>query len=402
MQKLTSTPLETAKKLSLGLIDSKPLSEWLPISDCLGLVNAKDITCEKNLPSFNNSALDGYAIKHSDIGKKLKISQTIFAGDSKQSELKTDECYKIMTGAKIPDDADTIVAFEDTQKINDDFVQIPNNVKKGNAFRKKGEEVAIGEILITKGTLLNSSDIAYLASQGISQVEVYKKISIAIFSTGNELKEPWESANEDEIYNVNSSALIALFAEFGFKADYCGVIPDNLEQSKAYFKKMKKYDVLVTTGGISMGEADFVEDALKANGLKSLFHGVNIKPGRPTMIGKMENTIVASMPGNPLAAYVNAFLFLIPLLKKLQGNTSFEHKTIKAKMSDDLKIKPNRANLVLGHFENGIFKATLNNRYGSGMITPIVLSNALFVSKDEQNIIQKEEEIDIILLKGNF
>jgi molybdopterin molybdotransferase len=402
MQKLTSTPLKKAKELSLELVNSKPLSEWISIYNCLERVIAKDVTCKKNLPSFDNSALDGYAIKHTDVGKKLKIRDTIFAGDSKQIKLEVNECYKIMTGAKIPSDVDTIVAFEDAQVVDECFVQIPNDVKKGNAFRKKGEEVAVGEVLIQAGTLLNSSHVAYLASQGICEIEVYKNISIAIFSTGNELKEPWESANEDEIYNVNSSALIALFAQFGFKADYCGVIPDNLEQSKEYFKKMKKYDVLVTTGGISMGEADFVEDALMANGLKSLFHGVNIKPGRPTMIGKMNKTIVASMPGNPLAAYVNAFLFLIPLLKKLQGDMSYEHKIIKAKISEDLKIKPNRANLVLGHFKNGIFETTLNNKYGSGMITPIVLSNSLFVSKDEQDFICKDEEIGIILLKGSF
>jgi len=402
MQKLTSTPLKVAKKLSLELAYLKPLSEWVSIYNCLGRVIARDIICTKNLPSFNNSALDGYAIKHEDTGEKLKISDTIFAGDSKQSQLKTGECYKIMTGAKIPDDVDTVVAFENAQMIGEDFVQIPNDVKKGNAFRKKGEEVALGEVLITIGTLLNSSHVAYLASQGITQIEVYKKISIAIFSTGNELKEPWESANEDEIYNVNSSALITLFAEFGFKADYCGVIPDNLEQSKEYFKHMKSYDVLVTTGGISMGEADFVEDALIANGLKSLFHGINIKPGRPTMIGKMDKTIVASMPGNPLAAYVNAFLFLIPLLKKLQGDNEYNHKTIKAKPQKELKLKPNRANLVLGDFQDGVFSATLGNKYGSGMITPIVMSNALFVSKDEQSLVGKDEEIDVILIKGSF
>jgi molybdopterin molybdotransferase len=402
MQKLTSTPLKVAKKLSLELTNIKPLSEWISIYNCQERVIAKNITCRKNLPSFNNSALDGYAIKHEDAGKKLRILETIFAGDSKQSKLKNGECYKIMTGAKIPDDVDTIVAFENAQMIGEEFVQTPDNVKKGNAFRKKGEEVAVGEVLIQAGTMLGSSHVAYLASQGITQIEAYREISIAIFSTGNELKEPWESANEDEIYNVNSSALIALFAEFGFKADYCGVIPDNLEQSKEYFKHMKTYDVLVTTGGISMGEADFVEDALIANGLKSLFHGVNIKPGRPTMIGKMDKTIVASMPGNPLAAYVNAFLFLVPLLKKLQGNTSYEHKIIKAKMQKELKLKPNRANLVLGNFENGVFKTTLGNKYGSGMITPIVMSNALFVSNDNQALICEDEEIDIILLKGSF
>ncbi len=402
MQKLTSFPLKEAQELSLNLANIKPLSEWIPVYTSLGRVIAKNVICKKNLPSFNNSALDGYAIKHQDAGKKLKIKKNIFAGDNFEGELSENECYKIMTGAKIPNDADTIVAFEDARVLNKKLVQIPQNIKKGNAFRVKGEEITCGEILFDGGILLDSSCIALLASQGISWVEVYKKLSIAIFSTGNELKEPWENASEDEIYNVNSSSLMALFNEYGFKADYCGVIPDNLEQSKEYFQKMKSYDVLVTTGGISMGEADFVEDALLYNGLKPLFHGINIKPGRPTMIGKMDKTVVASMPGNPLAAYVNTFLFLIPILKKLQGINKYEHKKIKAKIANELKLKANRSNLILGNFKDGIFEVTMGNKYGSGMIIPIFKSNSLLVASDEKSVICKNEEIEIILFKGSF
>jgi len=403
MQKLTSMPLEKAQQLTFNMINNKlPLKHIVPISCALGSVLAEDIKCVKDLPSFNNSALDGYAIKYSDCGKKLFIKETIFAGEKVDSDLENGQCFKIMTGAKIPKSADTIVAFEDAKLINDETVQMPKNIKKGNAFRKKGEEIAFGETLFSKGTLIDSTVLAMLASQGISQIKVYKKITIGVFSTGNELKEPWEKADDDQIYNVNSTSLIALFLTYGFEADYCGVIPDNLEQSKKYFNQMKKYDVLVTTGGISMGEADFVEDALLYNGLISLFHGINIKPGRPTMIGKMKNTIVASMPGNPLAAYVNAFLLLIPMLKKLQGYNDFEHKFLKAKMAKELKIKPNRSNLVLGKYENGEFFVAGDNKYGSGMITPLVYSNALLVTKENQDMIAKDEEINLICFKGTF
>ncbi len=402
MKKLTSIPLKEAQKLALNLISNRPLKQWVSISNALNRVLAQDIVCLKDLPAFNNSALDGYAIKHSDCGKRLHIRETIFAGDSVETQLREGECFKIMTGAKIPKDVDTIVAFEDATLLEDGFVQIPKNIKKGNAFRVKGEEIATGETLFKEGLLINSSVLAMLASQGISQIEVYKKITIGIFSTGNELKEPWESANDDQIYNVNSTSLIALFKEFGFEADYCGVIPDNLEQSKLYFSKMKKYDLLVTTGGISMGEADFVEEALLDNGLKALFHGINIKPGRPTMIGKMQDTIVASMPGNPLAAYVNAFLLLIPLAKKLQGNTKYSHEILRAKMAEDLKLKANRTNLVLGSFREGKFYVTGGNRYGSGMVTPMVQSNALFVIPENRDFITQDEEISLIIFKGIF
>lgn len=402
MKKLTSTPLKDAIELSLGLADIKPSAEWICISEALGRVLAEEIKCQKNLPSFNNSALDGYALRHSDSGKKLYIKDTVFAGQNKDDVLEENECFKIMTGAKIPKSADTIVAFEDAQALADNYVLMPSNIKKGNAFRVKGEELAKGETLFSQGTLINSAVLAMLASQGISQIKVYKKITIGVFSTGDELKEPWESARDDEIYNVNSSSLIALFSEHGFVADYCGVIPDSLMESKKYFAKMKRYDVLVTTGGISMGEADFVEEALLSNGLKPLFHGINIKPGRPTMIGKMDSTIVASMPGNPLAAYVNAFLILTPLLKKLQGQRDFQHKILKAKMAKELKVKPNRTNLVLGTYKEGSFFVTGENKYGSGMIMPMIQSNSLLVLDENTDILKEGDEINLIVFKGTF
>ncbi|WP_331773778.1 molybdopterin molybdotransferase MoeA [Sulfurospirillum sp. 1612] len=402
MQKLTSVSLKEAKQSSLALVKVKPTSLWLPVHKALGRVIAKNIICKKDLPAFNNSALDGYAFQSADSHKALIIKGTVFAGDTTHTKLQPGECYKIMTGAKIPDNADTIIGIEDTRVDENNLMSLTKTVKKGNAFRVKGEEVSRGNILLHEGTLLDSSCIALLVSQGISEVEVYRNPTIAIFSTGNELKEPWEEAGEDEIYNVNSSALIALFKEYGFDADYCGVIPDNLEQSKAYFKEMKRYDLLVTTGGISMGEADFVEEALLFNGLKALFHGVNIKPGRPTMIGNMGSTIVASMPGNPLAAFVNAFLFLVPVLKKMQGNKNPGHPTITAQMAEDLKIKPNRSNLILGTYHDGIFSVTMENRYGSGMVSPILQSNALLVTDEQTDKLSQGEYVKIILFKGFF
>ncbi len=399
MQKLTSVSLKEALESSSNLVQPNQPSHLVDLSNSLDKVLSEDIYCQKNLPAFNNSALDGFALKHTQKNRKLKIKATIYAGDSIDDELKDDECYKIMTGAKIPSCCDTIVPFEDVIEFDDKFVTIGDKVKKGNAFRIKGEELSSGEKLFDKGQLIDSSVIAMLASQGIPKVKVYKDITIAVFSTGNELKEPWEKASDDEIYNVNSSSLIALFKEFGFDAHYSGVIPDNLEETKEYFKDMLEYDVLVTTGGISMGEADFVEEALLHHGLKPLFHGINLKPGRPTMIGNINKTIVASMPGNPLAAYVNAFLILIPLLKKLQGNKDFEHKKTVAKISKDLKVKPNRTNLVLGEYKDGYFSVTRDNKYGSGMIMPFIESNALLVLGEDKEYIKKDEEIEIYLIK---
>jgi len=395
MKQLNIVSFDEAIDKSINLIQKENPKEFVSLFQSLGRVLAEDIICIKNLPAFNNSAMDGFAFKHKDLGKTLKINTTIYAGMSTKSSLEEGECYKIMTGAQVPSDVDSIIPFENCAHYDNNEVTLDNKTKKGNALRLKGEEQNEGSVLFKKGKIVTSSTIAMLASQGISTVVVYKKISIAIFSTGDELKEPWEKANDDEIYNVNSSALLSLLHEHGFAADYCGVIPDNLEESIDYFSKMKNYDAIITTGGISMGEADFVEDALKANGFKESFHGINIKPGKPTMMGTMGNTLVASMPGNPLAAYVNAFIFLIPALKKLQGNSEYMHDKIHAKNSEEFNVRPGRVNIVLGKLNDGKFKAFSKNKYGSGMITPIIESNAIFLSSQNDSLISANSHLKV-------
>jgi len=395
MQKIVS--FDEALKISQNLLKKENPKEYVALFDTLGRVLAESITCRKNLPAFNNAAMDGFAFKHSDSSKILKIKKTIYAGMSIEPCLEKNECYKIMTGAKVPDDVDTVIPFENTINYTDIDVEVGNSTKKGNALRLKGEEQKLGSLFFEQGEKLNSSHIAMLASQGISTVAVYKKITIAIFSTGDELKEPWDEANDDEIYNVNSSALLSLLHEHGFEADYCGVIPDNLEESIDYFKKMKKYDAIVTSGGISMGEADFIEEALKANGFKESFHGINIKPGKPTMMGTMEDTLVASMPGNPLAAYINAFLFLIPALKNLQGMSKIAHNKVLAKNTEEFKVKQGRVNIALGNLEEEKFKVFEQNMYGSGMITPMLKSNAILITNENDDIIKNDSFIKVIL-----
>lgn len=382
MNKAHVVSFEAAMTLSQELASTKPHPVWVSVFDALGRTLAKEITCKKNLPSYNNAALDGFAFKYEEGLSELYIKTTILAGNVIEPSLSVNECYKIMTGAKVPSDADTIIPFEECLSYDEHTIVLSPNVKKGNALRLKGEEERVGASLLSEGTCLTSRDIALLASQGISMVEVYKRLSIAIFSTGDELKSPWEKATEDEIYDINALSLIALLAEHGFVAHYCGVIPDNLEAATAYFARMKQYDVIVTSGGVSMGEADFVERALLKNGFKASFHGINIKPGKPTMMGKMGETIVASMPGNPLAAYVNAFLFLIPVLKKLQGQKKFNFEPIYVENAEPFKVKSGRVNLVLGSFFDGKYHVFGANKYGSGMVKPLVQSNALWISDE--------------------
>ena len=385
-----------AVSLSLDIADTTSIQEIVHIEDSIGRVLAEDIFCIKNLPSFNNSAMDGFAIKASDAGKRLKVARTILAGESVEASLKDGECYKIMTGAKVPNDADTIIPIEDVLDYENDEVTIKEDVKKNACLRFKGEEKALEDILFNKGEVITSAMVAILASQGITMLSLYKKLNIAVVSTGNELKEPWESADEDEIYNCNSYAIISLLKEKGFDATYTGVIPDSLEKSIAYVGELKSYDLIITTGGISMGDADFMAEAFQSNGLGIAFHGVNIKPGRPIMMGKMEKTFVMCLPGNPLTAMVNMHLFALPVMHKMQGSKAIYHDIDIAKNIQNFKTKAGRVNVVLGFYKNGEYRVTQNNKYGSGMITVLHDSNCILVTDEATASVSEQESVKVI------
>ena len=378
------------------------LKEIITIERALGRVFSRDVFCTKNLPSFNNSAMDGFAIKAADAGKTLKVNAVVYAGEVKEASLSEGECYKIMTGAQVPDDVDTIIPIENVIKFENDEVTLPETVRKGDALRLKGEESKEGEVLFNAGEEITARTIAVLASQGIVSIEVYKKLSIAVVSTGNELKEPWENATEDEIYNCNSYGIISTLQSKGFDASYIKVIPDNLEETIAFVSDLKSYDIIITSGGISMGDADFVGRAFEANGLVTLFDGVNIKPGRPIMMGRMEKTFVICLPGNPLTAMVNLYLFSLPIIRKIQGHSAHYHNTECAKNSTVFKTKAGRVNVVLGTLRSGHFTATRGNRYGSGMITVIEESNAMLITDASSTGCQEGDEVKVIRLDGMY
>jgi len=371
-------------------------TETILLDVALGRVLAADVICRKNLPSFDNSAMDGFAFRQVDAGEYLEIAATIFAGERPDPILGEKQCYKIMTGAQVPQDADTVVPIEACGEVTGQGVEIPAGISKGSALRRKGEEQQRGAVLIKRGEVLDFAQVAMLSAQGIVALEVYKKISIAVLSTGNEIREPWEEASEDEIYNANAFGITALLRKYGFDPTYAGAIPDDLEESIRFIQRLKCYDAVITTGGISMGDADFLEEAFAANGLEVLFHGVNVKPGRPTMMGQMGGTFVMAMPGNPMTTLLNIFLLSIPVLRKLQGAREVYHPVLKAKISQSLKLRPNRTNLVLGRHEQGIFYVTRDNKIGSGMLTPLMESNAVAIFREGISEVTEGTEIEMI------
>jgi molybdopterin molybdotransferase len=394
---LDSLPLSEAYELAVSSAARVKEKEIISITDALGRVLSNTVIAQKNLPSFNNSAMDGFAFRSSDAGKRLNVARIIFAGEIPEASLGEGECYRIMTGAQLPSDVDTVVPIEDCEDVTDDAVTIPSDIKAGSNFRQKGEELAVGTAIFEEGHILRASDIALLSAQGIMAVEVFMQPRIAVVSTGDEIKEPWEKASEDEIYNANAFGICALLKSFGFVPTYVGAIPDDLEESKRFIATLKKFDVVITTGGISMGDADFLYDAFLSNGLEPLFHGINLKPGRPTMMGTMGDTFVMAMPGNPLTTMLTVHLISIPVLYRIAGANAYWHTFSYAEFSHDLKLKAGRTNIVIGTLENGVFIPTRNNKIGSGMLTPLSESNAVACFGEEVGSIEREDLIKVVL-----
>ncbi|MCZ6117671.1 molybdopterin molybdotransferase MoeA [Campylobacter ureolyticus] len=379
-------------------IKSLNLREIVHLNEALNEICTKDIIAIKDLPCFDNSALDGYAFNHKNAGKTLKIKGVIYAGDKKEFNLKDDECYKIMTGAIMPKGADTVLRIEDAN-VKNDVLFLPNEIKKFDGYRLKGEEVTKGKILIKKGEILTPRKIMLLASQGISEVEVYKKPKIALFSSGDELKEPWQKADEYEIYNANASGIEALLKNNGFKSKYLGIIKDEPLTIKESFEKcFKEFDFVITSGGASAGDKDYMDEILKDFGFKEIFDHVNIKPGRPTKCFIKDEKIVFVLAGNPTAAYLLAFLLVIPTLKKLinQNNDFFEIS--KTKFSGNLKLKSGRINTILGIYDNFCFKVIDDNKFGSGTISPLAKATHLYLSDLDKKELKDGEIIEILKL----
>jgi molybdopterin molybdotransferase len=346
--------------------------------------------------------MDGFAFKHSS-NKKFKVVKTIYAGDKYEDfKINEDECVRIMTGAKVPKTLDTVIPIEKCVEVTDEYIIIPE-MKKGANVRLRGEEITKGRVLLRKGQTVTPESIAMLVSQGIVNVSVYTKPKIAILSTGNELKEPWENADEEEIYNVNSYAIESLLKKYGFESDIIGLIPDSKSKTIEYIKTLKnEYDVIITTGGISFGDADYLFEAFKKNGLKEFFHGIMVKPGRPTMAGIMDRTFVFAMPGNPLSAYINTFALAIPTLRKLSGAEEYYFQTFEAKNKSDFKVNAKKDHTILGYYENGEWEVYNNYKYGSGMLTPLINSNSLMLLNKGKEIIKKGEVLKIIPFNAQF
>lgn len=365
----------------------------IPIEEGLGFVLAEDITAVHNLPAYDNSAMDGYALKVQDGGKELKVEHTIFAGDDSKEELKEGYAIKIMTGARVPKGCEAIVPIEDVEGAEGAIIA-PKTIKHSSHIRLCGEDIKKGTLLLGKGQRLHAHHITLLASQGISHVKVHKKPKIAIFASGNELKMHFEQVEEYQLYNTNSPTFFARAKELGCEVDFIGTAKDSLDDIYEHIKSALESDLIITSGGVSVGDADFTKEAFGKFGYEIFFDKVEIKPGKPTTFGRVGETLVLNLPGNPLAAALNFELFARSIILALSGDNNKYIGRIKTKMGNRYTQKSKRVTLTPGYFDGEKFEVF--EKVSPGMITPMANSNAFIITDEMCTLLEEGKEVGII------
>ena len=374
-------------------------AKLLPIESVLGYVLAQDIVAKHNLPPFDNSAMDGYAVKLSDSNKIVKVNHTILAGDNSKEKLESGFGIKIMTGARIPYGTECIVPVEDTTK-TDDGIKLPSNLKKDKHIRFKGEDIKSDTLLLKSGERLNTHQITLLASQGISHIKVYKKPLVTVFSSGSELKMHFENVTEYQLYNTNTPTLLSRALELGCEVNFLGTAKDSLEDLKEHIESALDSEFIITSGGVSVGDADYTKEAFSAFGYEIFFDKIEIKPGKPTTFGKIGKTFVLNLPGNPMAAALNFELFGQSIILALSGDDAKYINSIKAKIKDDYKLRAGRRNLVPGFFDGEFFTPCEN--FAPGMVSPLAKSNSYIMIGESCSIIEKNSFVKVIPTTFSF
>ena len=307
--------------------------ERVDISDSLNRILAQDVVSDLDMPPFDKSAMDGYACRAEDLEHELNIIEIIQAGYVPEKKIQKLECSKIMTGAVLPEGADCVIIVEETEETGTGKVRFTGNLERDDKgkfkyFQKRkgnicyrGEDILYGQTVLSKGEIIKPQHIAVLASVGCANPYVSVKPKIGVIATGSELVEPYEKAEGPKIRNSNSYQLSAQIERMGVDSKYYGIAEDTEEAIDACVKKAKaENDVILVSGGVSMGDYDFVPDILKKNGIKIMFDQVAIQPGKPTTFGVADDVICFGMPGNPVSTFVQFEILVKPFLYKMMGH----------------------------------------------------------------------------------
>lgn len=387
-QEAKTLSVQEAKLRITNLINPISTGQTIPLRQTLGQVLHQAIISPINVPPHHNSAMDGYAIHASDITNdtfSLKQVGIAFAGQPYSGKVNNGECIRIMTGAMMPSDCDTVVMQEHVE-VNDQTITIHGHQQAGQNVRHTGEDLTTGETVLTEGHLISPADLGLIASLGIGEVEVKTKPQIAFFSTGDELRSIGDTLETGQIYDSNRYTLYGMLKRLDADFIDMGVIPDNKQALREALQlASKQADVVITTGGVSVGDADYVKEILAELGQVD-FWKLAMKPGRPLAFGKINNALFFGLPGNPVSVMVTFYQFVRPALQQLSGQSSPLTSTMQVNCISAIRKRPGRFEFqrgILFEDDQGLTQVKTTGEQGSGILHSMSVANC-FILLEQQ------------------
>jgi molybdopterin molybdotransferase len=363
----------------------------------LNLILAEDIISDIEMPPFDKSAVDGYACRKSDILSELEVIEIIPAGKVPGKEIHKDQCSKIMTGAPIPRGADAVMMVEDVEELDGNKIRyLKEKIKQNICY--KGEDIKKGEIVLKSGTLIKPQHIAVMATAGCVKPLVYRKIKIAVISTGDELVEPDVKPALSQIRNSNAYQLVAQAINTGAEAEYIGIAMDTEESLRSIISKAFDHaDIVLLTGGVSMGDFDYVPQILSEQDVDLKFKSIAVQPGRPTLFGTKGTQYIFGLPGNPVSSFVQFELLVKPLIFKLSG---FDYRPFNLKIPLGVEYsrkRSDRLSFVPARIESKGEVFPLEY-HGSAHINSLAQADGFIVVPIGQTCLKKGEKADVRLI----
>jgi molybdenum cofactor synthesis domain-containing protein len=392
--------VEDAKALALDAATPVDRLERISLSDASGRVLATSVHSPIDVPPFDRAAMDGYAVIAGDTfgasrdnPKILRLVHTSYSGDAPGRPIATGNCVEIATGAPLPDGADAVVMVEETEKIGD-AVGIFTPVYPGQHVGRRATDIAREQEVVASGTVLNPGRIGALAAIGTTIVEVYVRPRVAILSTGNEIVEPGQPLGPGQIYNINRFTLASIIERHGGTVAVGATVPDTLADLVATIRRNASADLIIFSGGSSVGERDLMLDALQQTG-EVIFHGIAVKPGKPTLLGKVGATPVLGMPGNPTSCLSNAYLLVIPMLRRMARLPSYEPRIIKVPLARRIVSTTGRHQFYTVRVADGTAVPAFK---GSGDITSMAHADGYIEIPAQTDIVEAGEMVEVKLL----
>ncbi|HEX9191372.1 MAG TPA: gephyrin-like molybdotransferase Glp [Candidatus Deferrimicrobiaceae bacterium] len=391
---------EEAREMVLARVS--PLgTESVPLADAAGRVLAGEARSPWDLPQWDNSAMDGFAVRADDCrgSATLRISGYMAAGGPDAPKVTPGCAVKIMTGSPVPEGCDAVVPFEDAEE-RDGTVRVPAPVKPGAHIRFRAEDIPAGTLVVPAGTALRPPEISMLATFGWTTVPVYRKPRVAVLSTGDELVELGEPPGPGTIINSNSHAIAAAVVEAGGVPNLLGIARDDRESLLAKLSAGIEADVLVTSAGVSAGDRDFVRDVLAELGVTPVFWKVLIKPGGPTAFGVRGGTAVFALPGNPVSSLITFEVFVRPAIRKMTGHARPVEPAVKATLAESVEKKYGKTQFFRVTIEPGEegYVARTSGEQNTGILRSLVLADGIAVLPAERTAFAAGEKVDVLLL----